>query len=141
MKKLERLVSCCSPDQGLGAGRRMRRYRRSTCGPSSFAERVELELELIQPHMAQKPVLRAKVGCACVILRRSARALSVASNRGILSVELVKGSAAVADGAGKSGEFSSGGIGFSLRNHWVIVLLWVYPAMCARAARGTSKMC
>ena len=26
----------------------------------------ELELELIQPHMAQKPVLRGKVGCACV---------------------------------------------------------------------------
>ena len=26
----------------------------------------ELELELIQPHMAQKPVLRREVGCACV---------------------------------------------------------------------------
>ena len=26
----------------------------------------ELELELIQPHMAQKPVLRGEVGCACV---------------------------------------------------------------------------
>ena len=25
----------------------------------------ELELELIQPHMAQKPVLRGEVGCAC----------------------------------------------------------------------------
>ena len=25
-----------------------------------------LELELIQPHMAQKPVLRGEVGCACV---------------------------------------------------------------------------
>ena len=24
------------------------------------------ELELIQPHMAQKPVLRGEVGCACV---------------------------------------------------------------------------
>ena len=28
---------------------------------------VELELELIQPHMAQKPVLRGEVGCACVV--------------------------------------------------------------------------
>ena len=26
----------------------------------------ELEFELIQPHMAQKPVLRGEVGCACV---------------------------------------------------------------------------
>ena len=28
--------------------------------------RRELELELIQSHMAQKPVLRGEVGCACV---------------------------------------------------------------------------
>jgi len=27
---------------------------------------TELELELIHPHMAQKPVLRGEVGCACV---------------------------------------------------------------------------
>jgi len=27
------------------------------------------ELELIQPHMAQKPVLRGEVGCACVGVR------------------------------------------------------------------------
>ena len=27
---------------------------------------MELELELIQFHMAQKPVLRGEVGCACV---------------------------------------------------------------------------
>ena len=27
---------------------------------------LELELELIQPHMAQKPMLRGEVGCACV---------------------------------------------------------------------------
>ena len=27
---------------------------------------VELELGLIQPHIAQKPVLRGEVGCACV---------------------------------------------------------------------------
>ena len=26
----------------------------------------KLELELIQSHMAQKPVLRVEVGCACV---------------------------------------------------------------------------
>ena len=31
------------------------------CLPAS-----ELELELIQSHMAQKPVLRGEVGCACV---------------------------------------------------------------------------
>ena len=35
---------------------------RSCCGWGP----VELELELIQPHMAQKPVLRGEVGCACV---------------------------------------------------------------------------
>ena len=28
---------------------------------------AELELELIQSHMAQKPVLRGEVGCACVV--------------------------------------------------------------------------
>ena len=27
---------------------------------------IELELELIQSHMAQKPMLRGEVGCACV---------------------------------------------------------------------------
>jgi len=26
----------------------------------------EIELELVQSHMAQKPVLRGEVGCACV---------------------------------------------------------------------------
>ena len=30
---------------------------------------IELELELIQPQMAQKPVLRGEVGCACVASR------------------------------------------------------------------------
>ena len=33
---------------------------------------AELELELIQPHMAQKPVLRGEVGCACVAREVSA---------------------------------------------------------------------
>ena len=28
--------------------------------------KIELELEPIQPHMAQKPMLRGEVGCACV---------------------------------------------------------------------------
>ena len=32
----------------------------------------ELELELIQSHMAQKPVLRGEVGCACVAREVSA---------------------------------------------------------------------
>ena len=31
-----------------------------------FREELELELELIQSNMAQKPVLRGEVGCACV---------------------------------------------------------------------------
>jgi len=31
-----------------------------------FYDTAELELELIQSHMAQKPVLRGEVGCACV---------------------------------------------------------------------------
>ena len=35
--------------------------------PRGFALLVaELELELIQSHMTQKPVLRGEVGCACV---------------------------------------------------------------------------
>jgi len=29
-------------------------------------DKIELELELIQPHMAHKPVLRGEAGCACV---------------------------------------------------------------------------
>jgi len=37
------------------------------CGYKPEARgRTVLELELIQPHMAQKPVLRGEVGCACV---------------------------------------------------------------------------
>ena len=32
----------------------------------ALAVGLELELELIQSHMAQKPVLRDEVGCACV---------------------------------------------------------------------------
>ena len=36
-------------------------------GPEAAAiEEHELELELIQSHVAQKPVLRGEVGCACV---------------------------------------------------------------------------
>ena len=34
--------------------------------PTLLQLRLELELELTQPHMAQKPVLRGEVGCACV---------------------------------------------------------------------------
>ena len=32
----------------------------------ALSSSMELELELIQPHMAQKPVLRGEVGYACV---------------------------------------------------------------------------
>ena len=35
----------------------------------------ELELELIQSHMAQKPVLWGEVGCACVAREVSAQAV------------------------------------------------------------------
>ena len=35
-------------------------------GVAAGVNDVELELELIQPHVAQKPVLRGEVGCACV---------------------------------------------------------------------------
>jgi len=33
---------------------------------AAFDENTELELELIQSHIAQKPVLRSELGCACV---------------------------------------------------------------------------
>ena len=36
------------------------------CPGVQAAAAAELELELIQSHMAQKPVLRDEVGCACV---------------------------------------------------------------------------
>ena len=44
----------------------------------------ERELELIQPHMAQKPVLRGEVGCACV-------AREVSAERGIWASAGVQG--------------------------------------------------
>ena len=37
-----------------------------SCGGLSELSKAILELELIQSHMAQKPVLRGEVGCACV---------------------------------------------------------------------------
>jgi len=40
------------------------------CNPHALTG--ELELELIQPHMTQKPVLRGEVGCACVAREVSA---------------------------------------------------------------------
>ena len=36
------------------------------CAMCAAVRCCELELELIQSHMAQKPVLRGEVGCACV---------------------------------------------------------------------------
>ena len=35
-------------------------------GPGGAQATSQLELELIQPHLAKKPVLRVEVGCACV---------------------------------------------------------------------------
>ena len=40
--------------------------------PTASSPDRELELELIQPHMAQKPVLRGEVGRACVAREVSA---------------------------------------------------------------------
>ena len=51
----------------MASGRVVEAYRTfqyHTLGALSSS--IELELELIQPHMAQKPVLRGEVGCACV---------------------------------------------------------------------------
>ena len=58
------------------------RLRYSSLVQSLFASRAwaihgcfhlsELELELTQSHMAQKPVLRGEVGCACVAREVSA---------------------------------------------------------------------
>jgi len=39
---------------------------RDTTGIIGTCVTIGVELELIQPHMAQKPVLRGEVGCACV---------------------------------------------------------------------------
>ena len=40
-------------------------FRRTRAvGPAETNASIELELELIQSHMAQKPVLRGEVGCA-----------------------------------------------------------------------------
>ena len=47
------------------AQRRPRRWKRQSPFVKEAA-RAELELKLIQSHMAQKPVLRGEVGCACV---------------------------------------------------------------------------
>jgi len=41
-------------------------HRRSTPRTCLNLQVDELELELIQFHMAQKPVLRGEVGCACL---------------------------------------------------------------------------
>jgi len=40
--------------------------------PTGTPKPEELELELIQSHMAQKPVLRGEVGCACVARKLAA---------------------------------------------------------------------
>ena len=50
-----------------GAGRGLGESGKPPSGSTEeTAEPAELELELIQSHMAQKPVLRGEVGCACV---------------------------------------------------------------------------
>ena len=51
--------------------------------PVNFTYLKELELELVQPHMAQKPVLRDEVGCAC-----AAREVSV--ERGGMGAFLIR---------------------------------------------------
>ena len=51
------------PGRGAPSSTRHHRRRCRLC--------AELELELIQSHMAQKPVLRGEVGCACVARKAS----------------------------------------------------------------------
>jgi len=62
----QRAVQC--PCRGPVRARRSAAHAegvgRDVCAPTRG--RGELELELIQPLMAQKPVLRGEVGCACV---------------------------------------------------------------------------
>ena len=50
----------------LARGRRLDCLARALVALPGRVVRVELELELIQSHMAQKPVLRGEVRCACV---------------------------------------------------------------------------
>ena len=58
--------------KGVQARRHRPPFQRSTANFNQCARfvllsrAIELELELIQSHMAQKPVLRGEVGCACV---------------------------------------------------------------------------
>ena len=60
-------------DAGCGGGRAGRRRGQVVIcqrwkdhhQTRGLPQTAELELELIQPHMAQKPVLRGEVGCAC----------------------------------------------------------------------------
>ena len=51
----------------------MDREQRLRPSPPCLKTWEELELELIQPRMAQKPVLRGEVGCACVAREVSVR--------------------------------------------------------------------
>jgi len=44
----------------------LQRYCTGSRGDVRCAPPLVLELELVRPHMAQKPVLRGEVGCACV---------------------------------------------------------------------------
>jgi len=71
----------CSPP---GRPHRSQTGGTSNCAPPSTpAPRpapFELELELIQSHMAQKPVLRDEVGCACVAREVSVEPLLVGAD-------------------------------------------------------------
>ena len=48
----------------------VKNHRREGC---TTGENIELELELIQPHMAQKPVLRGEVGARALRVRSVSR--------------------------------------------------------------------
>jgi len=56
-----------------------------------IVKRHELELELIQSHMAQKPVLRGEVGCACVVCITKATSNVKRSNKFYKYMKLHRG--------------------------------------------------
>jgi len=54
---------------------------KQSAGANHGCLRKELELEPIQPHMTQKPVLRGEVGCACVARKVSVERSTRRSSR------------------------------------------------------------
>ena len=70
----------------------------------------ELELELIQPHMAQKPVLRGEVGCACVAREVSVERGGMKTACSLRGVARIRQAAltTILGGATRAGSFADG---------------------------------